>query len=427
MNNPSASDPTLADLLKKHEEYERTSLKLIASENYVSEAVLEAAGSVLCNKYAEGYPGARYYEGNVFVDEIENLAISRLKQLFGAEHANVQPYSGSPANQAVYRATVTLGDTIMGMPVTQGGHLTHGWKVNFSGADYNTIPYGMQEDTGRVDYDLVRETAKREQPKLIWVGGTAYPRSWDYDIMRSIADEVDAYLVADIAHISGLVAGGAHPNPVPVCDIVSSTTHKTIRGPRGGMIMSKVEDRFHAKYHPKSKFNLAKRIDRAVFPQLQGGPHLNSIAALAVALNEALQPTFSDYAHQIVTNAVALSEELIARGYKIVSGGTDTHLILVDFRDCDYSGKDVAEALALAGVITNFNQVPGDKRKPSQTSGIRIGTAAVTTMGMKAEEMKKVADYIDRGIQARNDEAALKKLGGEVREFCLQFDVPGYH
>ncbi len=426
MNTLSASDPTLFDMLQRHRQYERTTLKLIASENFASEAVMEACGSVLCNKYAEGYPGARYYEGNEVVDEIENLAIDRLKQVFGCEHANVQPYSGSPANLAVYRATVEHGDRIMGMPVTQGGHLTHGWKVNFSGHDYHTVAYGMEEDTGRVDYDKVRDIAKAERPKLIWVGGTAYPRSWDYSVMRGIADEVDAYLVADIAHISGLVAGGAHPNPVPHVDIVSSTTHKTIRGPRGGMLMSRIEDRFHDKYHPKSKFNLAKRIDRAVFPTLQGGPHLNQIAALAVTLNEAQQPSFPEYAKQIVTNAVALSDALIERGYQIVSGGTDTHLILIDLREQDYSGKDASQALAKAGVISNFNQVPGDPRKPSETSGLRIGTAALTTMGMKADEMQRVADYIDRGLQHRTDEAALGKIREEVAEFCLQYDVPGY-
>ncbi len=419
-------DSEVFRLLKKQIEFERSTLKMIASENYASDAVLEATGSIFTNKYAEGYPGARYYEGNKIVDEVESLAAKRLCDLFGAEHANVQPLSGSPANAAAYRATIGYGDKVMGMPVSEGGHLTHGWKVNFSGMDYVSVPYGMDPATGRVDYDEVRKIAKRDRPKLIWVGGTAYPRAWDYEAMASVASEVDAYLVADIAHINGLIVAGAHPNPTPHVDIVTSTTHKTIRGPRGGFILSRIEDRYQELYHADSKFNLAKRIDRAIFPTLQGGPHIHAVAALAVTLKEAASQEFKTYGHQIVANSRTLAEQLMARGYTLVSGGTDTHLLLLDLRDREYSGKDAAKALAAAGIITNFNMVPGDPRKPFVTSGIRLGTAALTTMGMREPEMKRVADFFDRVLSNIDRPDTFSAVRKEVRELALQFPPPGY-
>ncbi len=341
----AAVDSRVHELLLRQERQERTTLKLIASENFASSAVLEATGSIFTNKYAEGYPAARYYAGNAIVDELEKLAIERLKALFGSEHANVQPYSGSPANQAIYRALLSPGDRVMGLPLPEGGHLTHGWAVNFSGTDYQRVPYGLHEKTQQIDYDRLRQAAKRERPKLIWVGATAYPRVFDYATMGEIALEANAYLVADIAHISGLVVSGAHPNPVGYCDVVSSTSHKSIRGPRGGFILSRNEDRYQSLYHPNSKYNLAKRIDRAVFPQLQGGPHMNTIAALAVALHEAANPSFRRYGQQIVKNAKALAQALLERGYDLVTGGTDNHMLILDLRDRPLSGKSYAERL----------------------------------------------------------------------------------
>ncbi|BCH34877.1 serine hydroxymethyltransferase [Mesorhizobium sp. L-8-10] len=400
-------------------------LKLIASENFASSAVLEATGSIFANKYAEGYPGARYYAGNEIVDELETLAIERLKALFGSEHANVQPYSGSPANQAVYRALLSPGDKVMGLPLPEGGHLTHGWSVNFSGTDYQRVPYGLHEKTQQIDYDRLRETARRERPKLIWVGGTAYPRAFDYAAMAEIALEANSYLVADIAHISGLIVAGAHPNPVVHCDVVTSTSHKSIRGPRGGFILSKNEDRYQALYHPTSKHHLAKRIDRAVFPQLQGGPHMNIIAALAVALQEAATPSFRTYGHQIVKNAKALAEALLGRGYDLVTGGTDNHMLILDLRDRPLSGKAYAERLARAGIITNFNMVPGDPRDPTVTSGIRLGSPAVTSMGMREGEMVQIAAFIDLVCRQPDDPEVHASVRRDVANFCTVFDVPG--
>lgn len=420
-----ATDPEIWNLLRAQEYAEATTLKLIASENFVSTAVLEALGSVLTNKYAEGYAGARYYEGNANVDAIERLAVSRLKSLFGAEHANVQPYSGSPANQAVCRAVLKAGDKVMGMPVPAGGHLTHGWGVNFSGTDYHRVPYGVNEQTGKIDYDQVRDIARTERPKLIWVGGTAYPRTFDYAAFAAIASEVNAYLVADIAHISGLIIAGAHPNPVEHCDIVSSTTHKTLRGPRGGFILSRVADRYQALYHKDTKFNLARRIDRAVFPHLQGGPHMNQIAALAVALEEASTEEFRRYGRAIVENSKALAAELNSRGFKLVSNGTDNHLMILDLRERNLSGKDYAARLAVAGIITNFNMVPNDPRSPAVTSGIRIGTAALTSMGMGEKDMAGVAEFIDRAVRGADDDDVLRKIRQEVGELCLRFSIPG--
>jgi glycine hydroxymethyltransferase len=418
-------DPAIWKLLQSQAQQEATTLKLIASENFASTAVLEAIGSIFSNKYAEGYPGARYYEGNAFVDGVEQLAIDRLKQIFGAEHANVQPYSGSPANQAVCRAVLKHGDKVMGMTVPMGGHLTHGWGVNFSGTDYQRVPYGVDLKTHRIDYDQLHELALKERPRLIWVGGTAYPRIFDYEALARTAKEVDAYLVADIAHISGLIIAGAHPNPVPFCDIVSSTSHKSLRGPRGGFIMSRIEDRYQSLYHADTKFNLAKRVDRAVFPHLQGGPHMNQIAALAVALHEASQAEFKDYGKNIVRNAKALAEALLARGYDLVSGGTDNHLMIMDLRAKPHSGKEYARLLADAGIITNFNMVPDDPRSPATTSGIRLGTPAVTSMKMTEKDMAVIARFMDEVMANPADASLRARIRGEVAEFCGSFAIPG--
>ncbi len=419
-------DPVVYGLIQDQIRAESTTLKMIPSENFVQFAVLEASGSILTNKYCEGYPGARYYEGNEVMDQIESLAIERAKSLFGAEHANVQSYSGSPANQAIYRALCRSGDKIMGMPVPQGGHLTHGWHVSFSGHDYVQVPYGPDPESGMLDYDRIREIARRERPKAIMVGATSYPRIFHYDRFAEIAREVEAYLIADIAHINGLIVAGVHPNPVPHCDAVSSTGHKMLRGPRAAFILSKIEDRYHEKYHSASKFNLAKRIDRAIFPGIQGGPHMNTIAAMAVALKEAASEEFRQYGHQVVSNCKRLAEGLKDRGYKLVTGGTDNHLLLIDFRENEHTGKQVAEALAAAGIICNFNMVPGDHRKPAVTSGVRMGTPALTTMGMKEPEMDLIAGWIDTVCRnLDNLDRAAEEVRAEVAELCSQFDVPG--
>ena len=420
------TDPEIYALVRQQAELEASTLKMIPSENYASFSVLEASGSALTNKYCEGYPAARYYEGNEVVDQIESLAIQRAKSLFGAEHANVQPYSGSPANQAVYRALGKPGDKIMGMPVPQGGHLTHGWGVNFSGSDFVQVPYGPDPETGLLDYDQIRETARRERPRMIWVGGTSYPRTFHYDRFAEIAAEVEAYLVADIAHINGLIVAGVHPNPVPYCDVVSSTCHKMLRGPRAGFILSKLDDRYHAQYHADSKLNLAKRVNRAVFPGLQGGPHMNIIAAMAVAFGEANTETFRSYGRQVAANCRRLAEGLLVRGYALASGGTDTHLLVMDFRKSDYTGKQVSQALARAGIIGNFNMVPGDHRKPFVTSGVRLGTPALTSMGMKEPEMDRVAGWIDTVCRnLANLNAVVPKVRAEIADFCSQFTPPG--
>ncbi|MDR1485638.1 MAG: serine hydroxymethyltransferase [Planctomycetaceae bacterium] len=420
------SDPEIYNLIQNESEYESTTLKMIASESYASYSVLEACGSMLTDKYAEGYPGARYYEGNEFVDIIENLAITRAKLLFGAEHVNVQPYSGSPANQAVYRALLKNGDKVMGMPVPSGGHLTHGWRVNFSGIDYTQVPYGPDSATGHFDMDAIRETAKKEHPKMIWVGATAYPHKIEYKDFADIANEVEAYLVADIAHINALIISGVHPDPVPYCDIVTSTSHKMLRGPRAGFILSKIEDRFQEKYHSDSKFNLAKRVDRAVFPGLQGGPHLHIIAGMAVAFKEALTDNFKSYGIQIANNAKALANALLDKGWQLAGGGTDTHLLILDFRKEDFTGKDAAIALAKSGIIANFNMVPGDHRSPFITSGVRLGTPSLTAMGMKESEMEIVANWIDRVCRnIKNIDEHAQNIRKEIAAFCSNFKVPG--
>jgi glycine hydroxymethyltransferase len=406
-----ATDAEIYALIREEERRQDQSIRLIASENYASSAVMEATGSVLANKYSEGYPGHRYYEGQEYVDQVETLAIERAKALFGAAHANVQPYSGSPANQAVYLALLKPGDTVMGLGLPFGGHLTHGWNVNFSGILYNAVQYEVDAKTHRVDLNKVEDLARRARPKMIICGGTAYPREWDFAGFAAIAKSVDATLVADIAHIAGLVVAGAHPHPFPHAHIVTTTTHKTLRGPRGGMILS--------------DGTFAKEIDRAVFPGLQGGPHDHTTAAIAVALKEAATPEFKRYAHQIVANAKALAAELLRHGLKIVSGGTDNHLILIDVTPRGINGKPAARALSKAGIECNYNTVPFDPRKPMDPSGLRIGTPSVTSRGMKEKEMVAIAAWIDRVIDAADDERTLAKIRAEVAEFCKAFPAPG--
>jgi glycine hydroxymethyltransferase len=408
-----ATDPEIAALVRAEETLQAEKVRLIASENYVSQAVLEATGTVLTNKYSEGYPGKRYYEGQQVIDQVETLAINRAKELFGVDHANVQPYSGSPANLAVYLALAEVGDTVMGMALPMGGHLTHGWSVSATGTWFNAVQYNVGRENGRVDMDEVREIALRERPKIIFCGGTAIPRTIDFPAFAEIAREVDAVLVADIAHIAGLIAGGAHPSPVGHAGVVSTTTHKTLRGPRGAMLMCDEQ--------------YAKAIDKAVFPGLQGGPHNHTTAAIAVALHEAQQPSFRDYAAAIVTNAKALAEELMARGFDLVSGGTDNHLILVDLTPQGVAGKPVAKALDRAGLVVNYNTVPYDTRKPFDPSGLRIGTAAVTSRGMREPEMRQIARWMDEVVRAAaaGDEAVVDRVAGEVSDLTKGFPAPG--
>jgi glycine hydroxymethyltransferase len=407
----SAVDPEIADLIAMEERRQRDKVRLIASENYVSGAVLAATGSVLTNKYSEGYAGKRYYEGQQVIDQIESLCIARAKALFGAEHANVQPYSGSPANLAVYFAFLKPGDTVMGLGLPAGGHLTHGWSVSITGSYFRAVQYGVRKDTGRVDLDEVRELARKEKPKLFFAGGTAIPRTIDFAAYAEIAREVGAIFVADIAHIAGLVAGGVHPSPVPVADVVSTTTHKTLRGPRGGMLMSTAAH--------------AKAIDRAVFPGLQGGPHNHTTAALAVTLKEAATPAFKAYAAQIVANARALAAGMVERGFALVTGGTDNHLILADLTSKNVSGKIAAKALDEAGLVLNYNSVPFDPRKPFDPSGVRLGTPCVTSRGMKEPEMARIAAWIDEVVTNPDDTARKTRIAGEVKEMCAKFPAPG--
>jgi len=406
-----ASDAEIYTLIRKEIRRQDESIRLIASENYASSAVMEATGSVLANKYSEGYPGKRYYEGQEYVDQIESIAIERAKALFGAAHANVQPYSGSPANQAVYLALLKPGDTAMGLGLPFGGHLTHGWNVNFSGIHYHAVQYEVDRVTHRVDLNKVEELARKARPKMIMCGGTAYPRTWDFAGFAEIAAAVGATLVADVAHIAGLVVAGAHPHPFPHAEIVTTTTHKTLRGPRGGMILS---DGTHAK-----------ELDRAVFPGLQGGPHNHTTAAIAVALKEAATPEFRRYAHQIVANAKALAQELMQRGLRLVSGGTDNHMILMDVTPRGINGKPAAKALNKAGIECNYNTVPFDPRKPMDPSGLRIGTPSVTSRGMKEKEMTAIAAWIDRVLAAADDDVKLEKIRAEIAEFCKAFPAPG--
>jgi glycine hydroxymethyltransferase len=408
----AASDPAIAaqiqnEILRQHE-----GLEMIASENFVSRAVLEAAGTVFTNKYAEGYPGKRYYGGCEFADVVENLARDRAKQLFGAEHVNVQPHSGSQANAAAYMTLIEPGDTILGLDLANGGHLTHGHKLNFSGKLYKVASYKVREDTEVIDYDALEAQAVEVQPKMLIGGGSAYPRQFDFARMRAIADKVGAKLLIDMAHFAGLVAGGAHPSPVPYADVVTTTTHKTLRGPRSGMILCKAE--------------LAASIDRSVFPGQQGGPLMHVVAAKAVAFGEALQPEFAAYAAQTVKNAKALGEAMQAVGYRIISGGTDTHLILVDVFAKGILGSEAEAALGAAGITVNKNAIPFDKNPPMKPSGIRLGTPALTTRGFKEPEMKVVAGWIAEALEHRNDAAKLAEIRGKVGELAEQFPLYGF-
>ncbi len=401
-------DPEIYKAILAEKQRQMEGIELIPSENLVSQSVLEAMASVATNKYSEGYPGKRYYGGNEFIDIMENLAIERLKKLFNAEHANVQPLSGSPANMAAYFAVMNPGDTFMGMKLTEGGHLTHGHPVNFSGKLYKCVQYGVDKETETLDYDAIKKQAMETKPKLILSGYTAYPRAIDFKAFREIADAVGAVCMADIAHIAGLCVAGVHENPVPFFDIVTTTTHKTLRGPRGAAIMCKKD--------------FAERIDKAVFPGLQGGPHEHIIAAKAVAFKEAMEPEFKEYAKQIVKNAKALAEELMALGLRLVSNGTDNHLMLVDvFKSKNITGKQAEHALELAGIYCNKNTIPFDSRSPWDPSGIRIGTPVITTRGMKEKEMKEIAVFIAKALDNADNEAKLAKIKTEVKEFCKQF------
>nr|WP_321329323.1 serine hydroxymethyltransferase [uncultured Ilyobacter sp.] len=410
MNNLKNIDPEIYDVVLKEEDRQEYGLELIASENFVSKAVMEAAGSVLTNKYAEGYPDKRYYGGCQYVDVAEKLAIERAKKLFGAEYVNVQAHSGSQANMAVYKSLINIGDTILGMKLDHGGHLTHGMHVNFSGKDYKVVSYSVKKDDELIDYEEVRKLALEAKPKIIIAGASAYPRIIDFKKFREIADEVGAYLMVDMAHIAGLIVAGEHPNPVEHAHVVTTTTHKTLRGPRGGMILTNDED-------------IAKKVNKTIFPGIQGGPLMHVIAAKAVAFKEALQPEFKEYQVQVVKNAKVLAEELQKGGLRIVSGGTDNHMMLVDLTPKGLTGKVVEEGLGKAHITVNKNGIPYDTQKPMITSGVRIGTPALTTRGMKEEEMKKVASFILAVIDNIEDDAKIKEVGEEIKEFCKDFPL----
>jgi glycine hydroxymethyltransferase len=403
-------DPQIYEFIMQEGARQSGSVRLIASENYVSKAVMLASGSCLTNKYSEGYPGKRYYEGQEVTDLIETTAQNRAKKLFQAEHANVQPYSGSIANMAAYMALVKPGDTIMGLALPDGGHLTHGWKVSATGKLFNSVPYSVNPETGRFDYDEIEKLAKKHKPKLILSGATAYPRTIDFEKFGQIAKSVGAFHVSDIAHISGLVAAGIHPSPVPHADIVSTTTHKTLRGPRGGMLLCKDEH--------------AKSVDKSVFPGLQGGPHMHTMTGIAVALAEADTPEFNEYAKQIVKNSAAMSERLLEHGFNLVSGGTDNHLMLIDLRNKDIPGKKLAKALNRAKIVANCNSIPNDPAPPFNPSGLRIGTAAITTRGMKEQQAKEIADLINEVAENIDKESGIEKVSKKALLLCSQFRVP---
>jgi glycine hydroxymethyltransferase len=407
MSNLQDQDPEIYEAILKETDRQEYKLELIASENFVSPAVMEAAGSVMTNKYAEGYPNKRYYGGCENVDVAELLAISRAKELFGCDHVNVQPHSGSQANMAVYMSMMKPGDTLMGMDLSHGGHLTHGCPVNFSGQMYNNVFYGVRKEDHRIDMDQVMDIAKEHKPKIIVVGASAYPRTIDFKAFREVADEVGALIMVDIAHIAGLIVTGHHPSPVGHAEFVTTTTHKTLRGPRSGMIMCTEE--------------FAKKVDKQIFPGIQGGPLMHIIAAKAVAFKEALAPEFKDYQAQVIKNSQRLAEELINRGYDLISGGTDNHLVLVDLTAKDMTGKEAEDALHTAGITVNKNTIPFETRSPFVTSGIRIGVPAATTKGLKEEEMARVATLIDHALQNRNNEGALAGIGEEVTELCKEF------
>jgi len=403
-------DPQIYELIRQEAARQSGSIRLIPSENYVSKAVMLASGSCLTNKYAEGYPGKRYYEGQQVTDLIERMAQERAKKLFKADHANVQPYSGSVANLGAYAALINPGDTIMGMSLSHGGHLTHGWKVSLTSRFYNSVPYPVNPDTGLLDFDEIEDLAKKHRPKLIISGATAYPREIDFEIFSQIAKKVGAYLVSDIAHIAGLVVAGIHKSPVPYADVVSSTTHKTLRGPRGGMLLCK-------KKH-------ADNVDKAVFPGLQGGPHMHTMTAIAVAMAEADTPEFVAYAKQIVKNSKALAEKLLEYDFNLMTGGTDNHLILIDLRNKKIPGKKLAKALDRARIVSNYNTIPGDPAPPMNPNGLRIGTPAITTRGFKQEQAEQIAGFINTVAENIDNESVIEQVGKEVLLLCSQFPVP---
>jgi len=405
------SDPQIAEIIRQEEQYQVQTVRLIPSENYVSRAVLEATGSVLTNKYSEGYPGKRYYEGQRYIDQLETLVRDRATALFHMDHANVQPYSGSPANMAVYYALLQPGDTILGLSLPHGGHLSHGWEVNFTSRFYRAVQYSVDPRTHLIDYDALRALARSEKPRIIVAGGTAYPRWFDFAAFGEIAREVGAYFLADVSHTAGLIVAGAHPDPAPHADVIMTTTHKTLRGPRGAVILCKAEH--------------AAAIDRAVFPALQGGPHNHTTAAIGVALSEAATPEFRDYGHQVVRNAKALAAELIELGFDLITGGTDTHLILIDLTSKGIFGKKAAQALDRAGIIVNYNTIPYDPRKPFSPSGIRIGTPSVTTRGMAEDDMRRIAQFMARVVDSGADEQVIEAVRLEVEEMTSAFPVPG--
>ncbi len=409
MSDLQNTDPEVFEAIQNEIKRENNHILLIASENYASKAVLDAQGCVMTNKYAEGYPHKRYYGGCEYVDVVEDLAISRAKAIFGAEHVNVQPHAGTQANMAVYFSVLKPGDTIMGMDLAHGGHLSHGSRVNFSGIFYNVVSYGVGRETGTIDYDEVRKLAVERRPKIIVIGASAYARTLDFKAFQAIAKEVGAYTLADIAHIAGLVAAGVHPSPFPHCDFVTTTTHKTLRGPRGGMIMCKAE--------------YAKLIDKSIFPGIQGGPLMHAIAAKAVAFKEALTPEFKSYQEQVAKNARRLADGLVKRGYNLVSGGTDNHLMLVDLRNKGITGKDAETALDASGITLNKNAVPFDDKPPMVTSGVRIGTPAVTTRGMKEKEMDKIAEFIDTVLSNIGNENVYGEVRKAVGDLCKRFPV----
>jgi len=406
-------DPEIYELISLERKRREDSLEMIPSENHTSPAVLESLNSILNDKYAEGYPGKRYYGGNEYIDKVELLCQKRVKDIFKVPHVNVQPYSGSPANHAVYMALLNPGDKNLGMRLPDGGHLTHGWKVSFSGIYYNSLFYGVKESDHRIDYDEVEEIAKKEKPKLIWVGASAYPRDIDFKKFGEIAKKTGAYLCADIAHIAGLIIAKAHSNPVPYVDIITTTTHKTLRGPRGGLIMV-------TENGLKKDPDLAKKIDKAVFPGLQGGPHEHQIAGIAVCLKEAKEESFKIYGKKVVENAKVLAKELKEKGFNLITGGTDNHLILIDLQNKNISGKEAEDLLEKAGITVNKNSIPFDPASPFNPSGIRMGTPAITTRGMEKEEMKKIASFIERAIEGEDP----KKIKEEVKKLCLDFPIP---
>ena len=411
MSELEKHDPEVFGLIKQEEKRQHDKIRLIASENYVSQGVLEATGSVLTNKYSEGYAGRRYYEGQENIDVLERLAAERIETLFGVDHANVQPYSGSPANQAAYLALCELGDTVMGQSLPMGGHLSHGWKVNFSGILYDAHQYPVDRKTERLDFAVIQKMAEEVKPKVIFCGATAYPRIIEFDKFAEIAKRVGAYLVADIAHIAGLVAAGVHPSPAPFADVITSTAHKTLRGPRAGMIMCKEEH--------------AKAVDRAVFPRLQGGPHNHTTAAIAVAAKEASTDAFKTYAETIVANAKQLAARLVEHGFRLVTGGTDNHLLLVDLTPIGVRGRKAARALNNAGVVTNSNTIPYDTAKPFNPSGLRLGAAAITSRGLKPEHMGRIAEWIALVLKNVEDENLIERTAGDVKEFLKDFPAPG--